>query len=52
MVPRTVERQFDELVERFTDRAREVFSQHYYADVAELALSGDSENCPPGDIEN
>lgn len=36
MVPRTVERQFDELVERFTDRAREVFSRHYYADVAEL----------------
>ena len=35
MVPRTVERQFDELVERFTDRAREAFSRHYYADVAE-----------------
>ena len=37
MVPRTVERQFDELVERFTDRAREAFSRHYYADAAELA---------------
>ena len=37
MVPRTVERQFDELVERFTDRAREVFGRHYYAAVAELA---------------
>ena len=37
MVPRTVERQFEKLVERFTDRAREVFSRHYYAAAAELA---------------
>ena len=36
MVPRTVERQFKELVERFTDRAREVFSEHYYADPAAI----------------
>ena len=34
MVPRTVERQFAGLVERFTDRARDVFSEHYYADPA------------------
>ena len=36
MVPRSDERQFDELVERFTDRAREVFSKRYYADPAEM----------------
>ena len=36
MVPRTVERQFEELVERFTDRAREVFSERYYADPAAI----------------
>ena len=31
MVPRSDERQFEKLVERFTDRAREVFSESYYA---------------------
>ena len=36
MVPRTVERQFKALVERFADRAREVFSEHYYADPAAI----------------
>ena len=36
MVPRTVERQFEELVERFTDRAREVFGERYYADPAAI----------------
>ncbi len=36
MVPRTVERQFEKLVERFTDRAWEVFSERYYADPAEI----------------
>lgn len=35
MVPRSDERLFQALVERFTDRARAVFSECYYADPAE-----------------
>lgn len=41
MVPRSDERQFEELVEQFTDRASDVFSEHYYADPAELDASDD-----------
>ena len=32
MVPRSQERQYQELVAAFTDRARDVFSDHYYAE--------------------
>ena len=32
MVPRSQERQYQELVAAFTDRARDVFSNHYYAE--------------------
>ena len=32
MVPRSDEALFRECVERFTDRAREIFSRHYYAE--------------------
>ena len=35
MVPRFDERLFQTMVERFTDRARDVFSECYYADLAE-----------------
>lgn len=41
MVPQSDVVQFKELVERFTDRAREVFSEHYYADPAEFDASDD-----------
>ena len=36
MMPRSDEQQFKELVERFTDRAREVFSESYYAAPADI----------------
>lgn len=36
MVPRSDQQQFGDLVERFKDRAREVFSEYYYADPAEI----------------
>ena len=36
MVPRSDERLFRDLVDRFTDRARDAFSAHYYAGLADL----------------
>lgn len=36
MVPRSDERLFRDLVDRFTDRARDAFSAHYYAGPADL----------------
>lgn len=36
MVPRSDERLFRELVDRFTDQARDSFSAQYYADSADL----------------
>ena len=41
MVPRSDQQQFDDLVERFTDRAREVFSECYYADSSEIESPDD-----------
>lgn len=36
MVPRSDEQLFRDLVDRFTDRARDAFSAHYYAGLADL----------------
>ncbi len=49
MVPRSDESLFKQLVQRFTDRARDAFSAHYYAAPHEALDTASTPNDPKSD---